>query len=99
MSTLLRALTPRPSNGRGLEQSGKETVLKPRPDREEGVACGRTAPAHSTMDLCEESLVVDGRGDLTPAQMVEQKLLSLLKGKALPLSHMQMVRCLRGRGS
>lgn len=37
----------------------------------------------------EESLVADARGSLSPAQMVEQKLVSLLKGKMLPLSHMQ----------
>ncbi len=37
----------------------------------------------------EESLVVDSRASLSPAQMVEQKLVTLLKGKVLPLSHVQ----------
>lgn len=34
----------------------------------------------------EETLVVDARAGLTPAQMVEQKLASLLQGTPLPVS-------------
>jgi hypothetical protein len=98
MSTLLRALATRPENRRGLEPSDKEAILQPRPKREEGVVNVRTGPAQPAVDPCEESLIVDGRGGLTPAQMVEQKLLNLLKGKALPISHMQVVRSMRGRG-
>jgi hypothetical protein len=45
----------------------------------------------------EETLVADQRGNLTPAQMVEQKLVSLLKGKAIPVSQIQMARSLRAR--
>jgi hypothetical protein len=40
----------------------------------------------------EEMLVPDTRARLTPAQMVERKLLSLLKSVALPVSHLQSVR-------
>jgi hypothetical protein len=35
----------------------------------------------------EETLVADTRANLTPAAMVERKLLSLLKSNPLPVSH------------
>jgi hypothetical protein len=37
----------------------------------------------------EEILVPDARALLTPAQMVERKLVSLLKNASLPVSHLQ----------
>jgi hypothetical protein len=37
-----------------------------------------------------EMLVADARGDLTPGQIVEQKLMSLLRGQAVPLSHLRL---------
>ena len=47
----------------------------------------------STVDVpapvSEESLVHDARAGLTPAQMVEQKLVSLLQSAQLPLSRME----------
>jgi hypothetical protein len=45
----------------------------------------------------EETLVLDRRAELGPAQMVELKLRNLLRGKALPVSHIQMVNSLRSR--
>ena len=55
--------------------------------------------AHDPATLAdpEETLIADTRADLRPAQMVEQKLLSLLKGKALCVSHMQMANLVRNR--
>jgi len=38
----------------------------------------------------EESLVIDERCDLTPAQMVESKLTRVLGGSTLLVSHLQM---------
>jgi hypothetical protein len=38
----------------------------------------------------EEVLIADARALLTPAQMVERKLMSLLKDKLLPVSHVRM---------
>ena len=35
----------------------------------------------------EEALVTDARAGLTPAQMVERKLVALLKTNPLPVSH------------
>jgi hypothetical protein len=45
----------------------------------------------------EESLVVDCRATLTPAQMVERKLHALLRGSGLPVSQLQMANCVRSR--
>jgi hypothetical protein len=40
----------------------------------------------------EDVLVPDLRYRLTPAQLVEKKLVSLLKSAPLPISHLQTVR-------
>jgi hypothetical protein len=45
----------------------------------------------------EESLVVDDRSNLTPAQMVESKLISRLKDSSLPVSHLQMRGLVKAR--
>ncbi len=47
--------------------------------------------------LPEESLVVDDRSAVSPAQMVETKLMALLQGSSLPVSHLQMRGLVRGR--
>ncbi len=39
----------------------------------------------------EEALIADTRAGLTPAQLVERKLMSLLKSNPLPVSHVQMM--------
>jgi len=39
-------------------------------------------------DAGTEELVVDARASLSPAQLVEQKLLSLLDGKPMPYSQL-----------
>ncbi len=46
-------------------------------------------PAHV---LTEEALVADARAGLTPAQMVERKVASLLKSQPLPVSHLMTTR-------
>ncbi|WP_435007860.1 hypothetical protein P12x_005124 [Tundrisphaera lichenicola] len=45
----------------------------------------------------EESLVVDDRSLLTPAQMVETKLISRLRESSLPVSHLQMRGLVKAR--
>jgi hypothetical protein len=47
---------------------------------------------HHLPVLTEEALVADARAGLTPAQMVEHKLASLLKTQPLPVSHMMTAR-------
>jgi hypothetical protein len=37
----------------------------------------------------EETLVADRRGDKTPSQLVEEKLVGMLKASPLPVSHVQ----------
>jgi hypothetical protein len=39
-----------------------------------------------------EALVTDARAGLTPAQMVERKLVSLLRSTPLPVSQLQSTR-------
>jgi len=48
-----------------------------------------TPPFSEVPFAAEEVLVRDARAGLTPAQMVERKLISLLKGAPLPVSHLQ----------
>jgi hypothetical protein len=45
-----------------------------------------------TSPLAEEALVADPRAALTPAQMVERKLASLLKRQPLPISLLRTAR-------
>jgi len=45
----------------------------------------------------DEALIADARADLRPAEMVEQKLRSLLKGGPLPLSHVRTAGLPHGR--
>jgi|YelNatPaOPRAMG01_1025707.scaffolds.fasta_scaffold294579_1 hypothetical protein len=43
----------------------------------------------------QEKLVNDVRAGLTPSQLVEQKLISLLRSTILPTSHLQVSRVRR----
>ncbi len=43
----------------------------------------------------QEKLVSDDRSGLTPSQMVERKLISLLRSTILPASHLQVSRARR----
>jgi hypothetical protein len=47
--------------------------------------------------LPEESIVVDDRSALTPAQVVENKLMALLQEASLPVSQLQSRGALRYR--
>jgi hypothetical protein len=60
------------------------------------VAC-RVLPARFAVSLPEESMVVDDRSHLTPAQMVENKLINRLRESSLPVSHLQMRGLVRNR--
>ena len=54
---------------------------------------------HRPADLSprEEALVVDERSALRPAQVVENKLMRMIKNASLPVSHLQMRGLLRNR--
>ena len=47
---------------------------------------------YSGYAVAEESLVADSRAGLTPSQMVERKLVSLLKSNPLPVSQISSGR-------
>jgi hypothetical protein len=47
---------------------------------------------HSSYAAGEESLVTDSRAGLTPSQMVERKLVRLLKSNPLPVSQLNSGR-------
>ena len=49
------------------------------------------------MPATEESLVVDARFALSPAQVVETKLTRVLREATMPVSHLQMRGLLRSR--
>jgi len=49
------------------------------------------------MEVEEESLVIDDRSGVSPAQMVESKLSRKLQATSLPVSHLQMRVLLRSR--
>ncbi len=53
------------------------------PNAEGGSGAPRTGPG-------EEMLVVDARSALRPAQLVEHKLVGLLKKSLLPISHVRL---------
>src|SRR4051794_2624935 len=57
----------------------------------------RPQASRFAVSLPEESLVVDDRSHLTPAQMVETKLISRLRESSLPVSHLQMRGLVRAR--
>jgi hypothetical protein len=46
---------------------------------------------------CDESLVVDVRWGMSPAQMVEDKLSRMLQDGSMPVSHLQMRKLVRPR--
>jgi hypothetical protein len=46
----------------------------------------------------DEMLVVDPRSSLRPAQLVERKLMVLLKSVYLPVSHVRTTTLYKGRG-
>ncbi len=60
-------------------------------------ASSRTLPSRFAVALPEESMVVDDRSSLSPAQMVESKLMSRLRESSLPVSHLQMRGLVRAR--
>lgn len=57
----------------------------------------RVLPSRFSASLPEESMVVDDRSGLTPAQMVESKLINRLRESSLPVSHLQMRGLVRNR--
>jgi len=51
-----------------------------------------TAHSHEKATVDEETLVPDSRATLTPAEAVERRLTSMLRGFAVPVSHVRMAK-------
>lgn len=49
----------------------------------------KTTPQARSPRQAEDVLIADARAQLTPSQMVERKLVSLLRGAPLPVSQLQ----------
>jgi hypothetical protein len=81
---------------RAVPVAPREPAIGRRAEERWKSQAGQAAPAASSA-VEEESLIVDSRGTMTPAQMVEQKLVSLLRGKGLLASHIQMAGLLKKR--
>jgi hypothetical protein len=62
----------------------------------EPLAPARAAIVASSVDG-DESLVIDERSDMSPAQMVEDKLARMLKDGSMPISCLQMRKLLGSR--
>ena len=93
MSTLRPALVPNFANQTAsqlISSRSQSALLKSDLPASSSGAAGPLA--------AEESLILDARGELSPAQMVETKLMSLLRGRGSLVSHIQMAGLLKGRG-
>jgi hypothetical protein len=79
-------------NLEGLAPSG-ELDRDPPP----GECEDRVGPQSPGMETLEEDLVADARAGLTPAQMVERKLVFLLKSTPVPVSQLMARSRIRNR--
>ena len=93
MSTLRPALVPNfanPTAAQPISSRFQLTLFKSDLPRSSNGPDGPLA--------AEESLILDARSGLSPAQMVEAKLVSLLRAKGSLVSHIQMAGLLKARG-
>jgi hypothetical protein len=58
----------------------------------------RELPLRSECSAFDEVLIADARASLRPAQLVERKLMGLLKSIYLPVSHVRTTALYNGRG-
>jgi hypothetical protein len=63
-----------------------------------GIERGRDLPVLCGAFVPDETLVVDSRTSLRPAQLVERKLMSLLKNVYMPVSQVRTTTLYKGRG-
>jgi hypothetical protein len=57
----------------------------------------RSAGTFAEPNSQQEVLVIDARAQMTPAQLVERKLLRLMKAAPMPVSHLQTAARLHHR--
>jgi len=80
IQSAVRVETPRHTY---IRSGVNETDARPRP-----VVSGRTV--YGSLELTEEALIVDTRAALRPAQAVERRLVALLDGTAISVSHLRL---------
>jgi hypothetical protein len=94
----MNSITDRSSTERLRRVPASDVCRSPQPRRltETG---NRSEPALATGPFAvDEALIVDARASLRPAQIVERKLMSLLKSVYLPVSHVRTTALCNARG-
>jgi hypothetical protein len=74
--------------------SSSQQPLRHAATTEDGVFLGPTR-----IPELEEVLIIDGRANLGPAQLVENKLSNLLRSSPVPVSHVRLTALCGGRRS
>jgi hypothetical protein len=74
---------------RPASRVGRVSVVPPRATDSAALPAPTGPDALTTTP--EEALIADTRAGLTPSQLVERKLISLLKSSPLPISHVQII--------
>lgn len=87
-----------PAEDRMSYSTGQEFSTRDRLGRMPHGAAHGLGMAKAPYGSSEEDLVVDIRARLTPAQIVESKLHSLLRDRALPVSQVRTAPFSRNRG-
>ncbi len=95
MSTLLRATLPPSAEGQPLPAPDDALPSPHRASEPNGPFSPLT---NASVMFADETLIADARGQVTPSQFVERKLISLLKGKVIPVSQIQLMGPHRRRG-
>jgi hypothetical protein len=75
-----------------MELIASKPFLAANPPRDPVRPSDAPVAVHHAPAPMEEALVADPRAALTPAEMVEHKLASLLKSQPLPVSHLMTAR-------
>jgi hypothetical protein len=78
---------PTPATAKAARRRGPQDVARVR----------ASTVLHARLAQPEETLVIDARGSLRPAQQVENKLVTLLKAMLLPVSQVRLTAVGNGR--
>jgi hypothetical protein len=89
-----------------MEKYYEQEPTARRPQRSLGSSARPAAPPDDAVLLgstrvpeSEEVLIVDGRANLGPAQLVENKLSNMLRSSPVPVSHVRLTALCGGRRS
>ena len=71
-------------------------VVRAARDASKSPAVQAVAHSYEKAATAEETLVPDSRASLTPAEAVERRLALMLRGVAVPVSHVRMAKLAKG---